>query len=298
MPIVTTTAGPIWRDTYFRRYADSVRYRIELDGAVIFSGKAVRYPGDDDYLKINVSRICRNYLDSDLRDFLDGMPTQTSELDHPYAQRTFSLYVDGEKVQDYRFWNDWSYTTDKGHDTEQGEVISDPINGRYVYGMLKPRTIRKPSRVYTEANADDLPGLGYTELIDCKPFVLYYLNSYGGWDAFVIEGGAKRRDTYTKFNTDKSFDNTTLDYELNTYVNEIRTSWELTTGFLSDEESRKLAANLLGSVRVYLQNAVEGWVRPVVITDTNVDWQDYQGNGKRMCQYRINVRESQSRLRK
>ena len=78
----------------------------------------------------------------------------------------------------------------------------------------------------------------------------------------------------------------------------MRTSWELTTWFLSDEEGDNVARNLTGSVKVYLQNTVEGWVRPVVITDTAVEWQSYQGNGKRMCQYRINVQESQSRLRK
>lgn len=293
--MATLHHNPIWRDIYHVTDAASARYRIDLDGRTIFSGRAVRYP-DDEYLRINVNKICRSYLETDIAPMLEGMPTQVTEYEHPMAAGLFKLYVDGTNTDDYRFYQDWSYTTDK---TPGGVVsVSDPVNGRFVPGMLKLRTWRTPSRVYTECVSDDEPGLGYNTLVACKPYVLYYLNAYGGWDALVIEGRARRRDNYTTFKTDRSFDDTTLEYELNAYVNEVRTSWELTTGFLSDEEGDNVARNLAGSVKVYLQNTVEGWVRPVVITDTAVEWQSYQGNGKRMCQYRINVQESQSRLRK
>ena len=128
--------------------------------------------------------------------------------------------------------------------------------------------------------------------------MLYYLNSYGGWDAFVIEGTALKKDAFTTYKTDQSYNNTTLQFETNKYVQEIKTSYELNTGLLSDEQSANLAKNLLGSVKVYLQNIEEGWIKPVIITDSNATYQTYQTNGRKMCQYKINVQESQSKIRR
>ena len=55
---------------------------------------------------------------------------------------------------------------------------------------------------------------------------------------------------------------------------------------------------LVGSIKVYLHNIDEGWVKPVVISDSNVDYQTYTTNGRRLSQYKITVQESQSKIRK
>jgi len=72
----------------------------------------------------------------------------------------------------------------------------------------------------------------------------------------------------------------------------------MNTGLLSDEQSKNLAKNLVGSLKVYLQNIEEGWVAPVVITDNSVDYQTYATNGKKLSQYKITVQLSQTRIRK
>lgn len=298
--MATLTTAPIWKDTYYTTASSAATYSIRLDGATIFSGKAVRYPNADN-LKININKVCRNYLDSDIATLLNNMPSTSTSITQDDAQRTFQLYVGGSNVADYRFYQDYSYTQDKAN-TGSSIVVSNPINGHFVPGMLKVRTTRtsnsSTSTVSTTGSASSSTGLGYTTIVKCTPYVLYYLNSYGGWDAFVLEGNCTKRDAYTTYQTDRVFDNTTLEFETNKYVNEIKTSYELNTGLLNDEQAANLAKNLLGSIKVYLQNIEEGWVKPVIITDSNANYQTYQGNGKKMCQYKINVTESQSKIRR
>lgn len=293
---MATITAPIWKDTYYTTTAASVNYSIRLDGETIFTGKGVKYPGADD-MQLNINKICRNYLECDIAGLLETMPSSNTNLDHPNAQRTFNFYTGSTKVNDYVFYQDYSYTDDKPT-TGSSIVVSNPINGHFVSGMLKVRTYRGTSSYYTTGSASSSTGLGYTTRVKCVPYVLYYLNSYGGWDAFAIEGTGIKKDAYTTYKTDQSYNNTTLQFETNKYVQEIKTSYELNTGLLSDEQSANLAKNLLGSIKVYLQNIDEGWIKPAIITDSNITYQTYQTNGRKLCQYKIQVTESQSKIRK
>ena len=298
MPTLYT--NPIWKDTYYTSSAASARYRILMDGETVFSGKAVKYP-DADSLEINLNKVCRNYLETDILSLVTSLPTSNTTLQHQDAQKTFNLYVGDVNVADYRFYQDWSYNTRKNV-TGSSINVSEPINGHFVPGMLKLRTYRtstaSSSTVSTTGNTNASSGLGYTTQVKCAQYALYYLNSYGGWDSFVIEGTAKRKDAFDTFTTDRVYKNTTREFEYNKYVNEIKTSYELNTGYLTDEQGENLAKNLVGSVRVYLHDIPGGKVMPVVVDDKNVTYQTYQTNGRKMVQYRINVTESQSKLRK
>lgn len=297
--MATLTTSAIWKNTYFTTTASSTTFTIELEGQTVFSGKAVKYPGAET-LEINVDKVCRNYLESDISALLSGMPSTNTTIDHPNAQRTFKFYTGTTNAMDYRFYNDWSYTNDK-QTTGASIVVSEPVNGHYVPGMLKVRTSRtstsSTSSTITTGSTSTGTSLGYTKKV-CARYVLYYLNSYGGWDAFVIEGRGVKKDTFTAYETDQVYKNTTLQFERNKYVNEIKTGYQLVTHYLTDSESMNLAKNLFGSVKVYLEDLEEGWVKPAVITDTNVTYQTYRGNNKKMAQYTINVELSQSTLRK
>lgn len=298
MPTLYT--NPIWKDTYYTSSAASARYRIVMDGETIFSGKAVKYP-DADNLEINLNKVCRNYLGTDILPLVTSLPTSSSVVTNFDAQKTFNLYVGDANVADYRFYQDWSYSTKKSV-TGSSINVSEPVNGHFVPGMLKLRTVRTStsgsSEVRTSGNAGASSGLGYTTKVDCARYALYYLNSYGGWDSFVIEGAAKRKDAFDSFTTDRVYKNTTKEFEYNKYVNEIKTSYELNTGYLTDEQGDNLAKNLFGSVKVYLHDIPGGRVVPVVVDDKSVTYQTYQTNGRKMVQYKIQVTESQSKLRK
>lgn len=290
---------PIWRDTYYVSTADTLKYRILLDGEEIYAGKAVKYPDADEML-VNVNKICSNYLESNIDVLLNLMPESQTAITQSHAQRQFDFLVNGAVVENYVFYNDWSYSDDMAV-TGSSINVSHPINGHYVPGMLKLRTTRTTSSTPVCTTTGQVGGgssLGYTTQVKCTPYVLYYLNSYGGWDAFVIEGNTTKKDAFTTFTTDQSFNNTTIEFEYNKYVQEIKTTYVMNTGLLTDEQSKNLAKNLVGSIKVYLQNIDEGWVKPVVITDSNVDYQTYTTNGRKLSQYKITVQESQSKIRK
>lgn len=298
---MATIIAPIWEDTYYTTTSSPTVYRLTLDGRTVFSGKAIKYPGAET-LEINVNRLCQNYLESDIASLLEQMPSTPSSISHPNTQRTFNFYVDDTLINQYVFYQDYSYTHDKPT-TGTSIDISNPINGHYVPGMLKLKTKRRSTTdstnvVITAGGTEDDESLGYTTQVKCAPYVLYYLNSYGGWDAFVIEGTVLKKDNFTTFKTDRAFNNTTLQFETNKYVQEVRTTYEMNTGLLNDEQAANLSKNLLGSLKVYLQNIDEGWVKPVIITDGAATYQTYQTNGRKLSQYKITVQESQSKVRR
>ena len=196
---------------------------------------------------------------------------------------------------------------------ENKYFLGTPINGRFCDGMLKlwsyVTLINNEYKVVNETTDEDM--YSYTCPVDKANYVLYYQNSYGGWNSFVIEGTVVKRDTITQYTTDKIFDNNTYQFEKNRYVSEIQTSYELNTGLLNDIQATNLARNLISSNKVYLHCLNEGFltdgvdwfnipshIKPVIITDTSATYQTYQTNGKKLCQYKITVQESQSKLRK
>ena len=281
------TYNSIWRDTYYTAATASLVYKIVAGGTVIYSGKAVRMPGEEE-VRININKVCRNYLSSDIRVLLETTSASTINSD---AYRTFQLTDEaGNVLETYGFLLDYDY---EHNWTGGAEVLSLPINGHYVNGMMKPRTVMDSGHILTTYKSTGV----YPFEVGCGD-VLYYLNARGGWDAFVFEGNNTRTDKLTSYYTDREFDNTTLDFERNKYVSEIKTSWSLNSGYLTDEQSQLFAKHLLQTNKCYLHKMDEGWIKPVVITDNSVAYQTYQGNGRRLSNYKITVEESQSKIRR
>lgn len=131
----------------------------------------------------------------------------------------------------------------------------------------------------------------------CGDYALYYLNSYGGWDSFLIEGKVRKFDDLTGYDYNKSFDNNTLDFEKTRYMNTIITRYEMHTGWLTDSQSENLAKNLLESTKVYIHNLVENKIYPAIIKDSSIEYKTTRNEGK-MVSYTINLEVSQSKIRK
>ena len=127
----------------------------------------------------------------------------------------------------------------------------------------------------------------------CGDVALYYLNSKGGWDAFLIQGKVLRTDRYAQGDFYKSFDNTTIEFGKKRWLNEIRPSWELHTSYLTDEQAERLVRNLLPSTQVYLHDLVNDKIYPVLITDTSAEYKTYANQGEKLVAYTIGVEASQ-----
>jgi hypothetical protein len=257
------------------------------DRTVIYAGRAYRRPGAS-VLSINISKICQDYIKDSFSE-TDFRNLVGSTYVHPDSYVEFELRdMNGNLLNTYGFVYDWSYETwDKNPRT-----VSNPINNHKMAGMydfitncrnvVADNTMELATSVYQVAGGNA-----------CGEIALYYKNRKGGWDSFLIEGTVTKKDEYTKYTYNRSFNNNTLEFENGTYHSQIVTSYILNTGWLSDQESDNLAFNLLSSNEVYLHNLCTDKVYPVVITDNTATYKTYKNNSRKLVNYQINVEESQ-----
>lgn len=126
----------------------------------------------------------------------------------------------------------------------------------------------------------------------CGKYALIYQNAYGGWDTFLIEGTVYKTGSYAQSTYAKAYDNRTLDRETWNYANVITYSYNCTTGWLSDEESARLAKHLLPSPDMYLQDIENGTLIPVIMQAGSYKFKTYQNEGKKMVNYTFTLKES------
>lgn len=279
---------PIWQDTYYTSTAYTVLdYAILISGqSTIYTGRAYQRPGGNG-VSINISKICQDYIKDSFRE-VDFRDYTGSTYVHPYSYVEFQLVnaQNGTELGTYGFVYDWSY---EGWDGNT-RTVSNPINGHTMTGMYSFSSrcglVDEVLQIVTDVDEVEAGNA-------CGEIALYYKNRKGGWDSFLIEGTWTKKDEYTKYTYNRSFNNNTLEFENGTYHSQIVTSYVLNTGWLNDQESDNLAFNLLSSNEVYLHNLCEDKVYPVVITDNSATYKTYKNNSRKLVNYQINVEESQ-----
>ena len=282
-----------WEDVIIQRTESVFDYRIYNRTNLIFQGRAYKRPNADTN-DIKLNKIFENYLSNSISDLLNSGEPEDTGVNASKVFQIMKLDADGTEtlIDEYTILYDWSYDFRfRGENTD----LSRPINGRYVAGMYKMDTTvdGKSGTVTNSLNGDT-----YNVLADCGEYALYYLNAYGGWDALLIDGTVLKKSTITQYTTDKNYNNSRIEFEQTKYINEIQDAYEINTGFLTDEQAANLSKNLIPSKEVYLHFLKDNKIIPVLITDTSVTYQTYQTNNLQMPQYKINVKESQIKLRK
>ena len=279
--------APIYKDTIFTYNGKSITYEITLDNAVIFRGKAYAAPNDQ-VISININRICENYLNNNnITPILNRQPVSVIASE---AFRTFYLTTsDSGASETYKFLYNYDYG---GTFNPEGMALSDPITGKNAVNMIPVRTFWGGTEVINMIDSTFYP-----DTVCGAEYCLYYLNAKGGWDALVIEGYSTRIDKVNRHQYNKTYNNQTIEYEKNTYISEIESSWKLNTGLLDDEQAHKLCWHLLSSNRVYLHDLIDDKIYPVVITNTQNVYNTYENNGHQPIQYEIDITESQTKLR-
>lgn len=305
---------PIWKDTNYVINGEensTFEYSIRMyDGVIqengrpienwvyVFNGKAWAKPITNE-ISININDICKDYLKSELPDIRHTLITQKYTQED--SVKRFRLYNNnGVVVAEYQFILDWSYESINYNNRPTN--LSRPINGRAKEGMMglytrlneqdKVETIISPS---IGGLNDELRTQAYTLVENAcnAKYALYYLNRYGGWDCFLIEGNVTKKDTYNRFYIDTPYNNTTIEFGKKVYHNEIVASYELHTSWLNDVQSSNLAFNLLSSNMVYIHNLEENTIEPVVIVDADATYKTFKNQGNKLCNYTINVECSQ-----
>lgn len=282
-----------WEDVILQRTEQIFDYRIYYGTNLLFQGRAYKRPNADTN-NIKLNKIFENYLSNSISDLLNSTYTSATNAEACKTFQLMKLDSDGTEtlIEEYTILYDWSYMTRyRGGSTTN--TMSMPINGRWTDGMYKMKT-SVTNKIVTNA----LNTMNYPYYVECGKWALYYLNSMGGWDGLLIEGAVTKKSTITQYTTDRNYDNNKIEFEQMKHINEIQDSYEINTGFLTDEQAENLSKNLIPSKEVYLHNLISGVITPVIITDNSVIFQTYQTNNLQLPQYKINVKESQIKLRK
>lgn len=288
---------PIWKDFFIEQTVDGngyFIYSIETDEikngetitTTIFNGKAWSKPAENNVL-IHLNNYVRDYLTFELPDLTN---IQDTIITHPNAIKSFTLRNDANAVVGtYSFIRDWSYKE------REGNVLSTPVNGKGIDGMLYFKTYIEDNVVKTSIS--HTPNDLYKEGGCDNRYVLYYLNRYSGMDCLVLEGVCKKKDKYTPYYVEGVYNNTTTEFGKKIYHNDIKTSFELKTGWLSDRESENVAFNLFSSNMVYLHDIKENKIMPVIINVTETDYKTFRNNNNKLFNYTISVECSQNQYR-
>ena len=319
-------ATPIWKDyTVDLGTTDGQEFSIydtaDNTGNVIYKGKAYIKPGATHaYVKVN--DLCADYLKQTIAASLSSTSaTYTGDTDVP-AAHAFSLYVSSTKKADWVFILNWEYLVTL-YDP-QNYSPHRPITGRIQVGMKAPLTCLKILNSVSVETTEDLSpasvsygpapfnfyyrpasttkqlrlGAGqpptwsynvtYKVIPKCHRWALYYVNELGGVDVLVLEGKCSMKDSYDRKTYKQSYDNSaTINRGEVNYHNDIRRTWELHTGWLTDAEAGRMG-HLLGSTLVYLCDCDDDYaLLPVNITNGDCPYKKYRSDG--MIEYGINV---------
>lgn len=326
-------AVPIWKDKIVTlAQANYTDFDIIADSTTIYSGRAYLRPGAT-YTKVKVNNLCADYLAQALpasqgftsfavqKSFAVQVAGSTIE--------TIVFYNDWSYDDDFD-----PATMDLAHpinylvDPRQYIIFSTlPVQSLTATLTFEDSTTMQvviPVAFTADFNDDfnadfsqqDVAASGgaafldisqYTGLVSvqigstiykvgdgCAKYALYYINAYGGWDSFILDGNEVRKDTIERSTILTDYDNTTIDRGRKDYAIEYTPSWTFRTGYLSNDESGRMH-HLLNSNEVYLCELATGTFYPICLTDGEYERKTFRGQ---MIQYEFNAVFAQERFRR
>ena len=109
----------------------------------------------------------------------------------------------------------------------------------------------------------------YDVIGTCNQYAMYYVNAYGAWDTLLLEGKVIRTDRYARNTFKPDYDNTdpSATGKVN-YRTDIVRTWEVWTGWLTDEEASRMH-HLLGTCMAVMCYLPGLDVYPVIITNAD-----------------------------
>lgn len=315
-------AIPIWKDKIVDLGSASTLFRITTGGTTIYTGRAIARPGES-HAKVRINDICADYL-------VNSLPTLT---DQTYTAATLPTFVVQKKpssswstVTSVQFYPDWSY--------DYGTTPSDlscPINGRVdnrmiilftglemsslsasyhrTSGTSTSRSVTLPSTPATGTaafKANAISGVDritiksrvYYPVGACFKYALYYVNAFGGWDQFLLEGNDLEADELTRYIREVEYDNNQLvNRGMDNYVSDISKTWTLHSGVLTDDQASRMH-HLLNSPMVYLCHISSGDMIPVIMKTNTCEYKTLKNQGRRMVEYTMQVGLAQNRIRR
>lgn len=149
------------------------------------------------------------------------------------------------------------------------------------------------------SNVDRI-GLGnstFRIVTECAEYALYYLNAYGGWDAFLIEGNTLETDNLQRYIREAVYDNRDIQNRGSwNYVNEVDKGFTFHTGKMTGEQGKRMH-HLINSTDVYLYDIADEKMIPVNIVTPSCDYKTFKNQGG-LVDYTIQVQVAKNRIRR
>lgn len=151
---------------------------------------------------------------------------------------------------------------------------------------------------YTPGTGVIIDNLVRVELTDmCADYCLYYQNRIGGWDWLLVNGRSLQKDKVNRLYYKKHYTaQNQSDYNKVNYYSSITDTWELSTSWLTDEQSAKMP-DLLEATQVMLHDLNSDEMIPAVITNSSVEYKTYKNQGRKLYSYTIEVEASKPKFR-
>ena len=141
-------------------------------------------------------------------------------------------------------------------------------------------------------------GVSYKVVTSCAEYALYYVNAFGGWDCFLIEGNTLEADNLKRYTREAVYDNRDIRHRgTYNYVNEIDKGFTFESGWLLNDQGKRMH-HLINSNLVYLYDIADGKMIPVNIVNTTCEYKTYKNQGNRLVNYTIQVQVAQNRIRR
>lgn len=321
----------IWVDNYFtarRSYNMSYTLSDEED-KLLYKGSAAPLPNGT--IELNIPRIVDNMFEHPTIEYDSDGAWYDTHLARPVAFRESGtafpsdvfplMYNWSYSSDDYKYDRDvvlnmpvngritpWMTQTFSVYNDSNSNYYAVAYNGqsvvsRYDFGAPEYQTaevilyfddsIATADRIVIYKNDNNHPVANYT-ITDCGEYALTYLNKRGGHDTLLIEGNTRVIDEYERDQfTQNAYNREPTAFAKTTIQNRITTVYELTTGWLTDEQSEIVASQLLPSPQVFISN---NFYIPYAanIRDTSVEHKRFK-NGKQLNRYTITVEASKTK---
>lgn len=326
---------PVWMDNYepITSSTQDITFKIfnEDKSETYFEGKSIgTLDGGVYYHLINYPRICENYLDSNPIDINCLRTAPISTPPNYYYSTTpnndvfkafvIEAYSDGSTIYSEEKILYYNYNSFKQNDIGYVEAIEQsPGYTGYCIPISSFHSEVPGSFSFTSQFILDNGELKFVNHVtrlslsasnpDCVRYMLYFTAKDGTWNSFPIAGKVIEKDkfdtkTYKKsllypnalHNVNSSwFHEQVQPASLTKYSNKVTKSFEMHTGWLTDEEAFRVSSYLFSCTSLYVHDldfAGDGLayprIYPGVITNTEVEYKTFK-NEKTLISYQIDI---------
>ena len=305
---------PVWKD-FIVSFDDDAEFILIDNNREFFKGHI--------YPKPNESK-SKFYLNKIMQDYVYLKP-----LDELFFGSDIQYHNDGLKrielkregnnaITEYYFKYDYSYRDNndlvltefilpyfvKGqyvlltfrNETTETQNYSYQIGGITTNVSINPFEY-KTIKIYTGNNSQILiNGKQYPIVDACKTnYVVYYLNSKGGWCSLPVEGRVTKRDSLNTFEFTRNYNNTKPEFGRMRYLSEYNTTYTFNTGWIKEEDVEKVV-DMLESNMLYVHILDDDKIVPLLLDNTNVDYKK-KSLQEKLIYYQFEATTAQSKVR-